>query len=51
LRIATTTNNTEGQTVSLKDYVERMNDDQKTIYYITADNYAAAKGSPHVEIF
>jgi molecular chaperone HtpG len=28
-----------------------MNDDQKTIYYVTADNYAAAKGSPHLEIF
>ena len=51
LRFATTTNDTEEQTVSLKDYVERMNDDQKTIYYVTADNYVAAKGSPHLEIF
>ena len=51
LRFATTTNDTEEQTVSLKDYVERMNENQKTIYYVTADNYAAAKGSPHLEIF
>jgi len=51
LRFATTNNDSEGQTVSLKDYVERMSNDQKTIYYVTADNYTAAKGSPHLEIF
>ncbi len=51
LRFATTHNDSEDQTVSLKDYVERMNDDQKAIYYVTADNYVAAKGSPHLEIF
>jgi len=51
LRFATTNNNSEEQTVSLKDYVERMNGDQKNIYYVTADNYVAAKGSPHLEIF
>ena len=51
LRFASTSNDTEEQTVSLKDYVGRMNKDQKNIYYVTADNYAAAKGSPHLEIF
>lgn len=51
LRFASTSNDTEVQTVSLKDYVGRMNKDQKNIYYVTADNYAAAKGSPHLEIF
>ena len=51
LRFATTNNDSEEQTVSLKDYVERMSNDQKTIYYVTADNYTAAKGSPHLEIF
>ena len=44
LRFASTSNDTEEQTVSLKDYVGRMNKDQKNIYYVTADNYAAAKG-------
>jgi len=51
LRFASTSNDTEEQTVSLKDYIGRMNKDQKNIYYVTADNYAAAKGSPHLEIF
>ena len=51
LRFASTSNDTQEQTVSLKDYVGRMNKDQKNIYYVTADNYAAAKGSPHLEIF
>ena len=51
LRFVSTSNDTEEQTVSLKDYVGRMNKDQKNIYYVTADNYAAAKGSPHLEIF
>ncbi|MDG1869884.1 MAG: molecular chaperone HtpG [Candidatus Thioglobus sp.] len=51
LRFASTSNDTEEQTVSLKDYVGQMNKDQKNIYYVTADNYAAAKGSPHLEIF
>ena len=51
LRFASTSNDTEEQTASLKDYVGRMDKDQKNIYYVTADNYAAAKGSPHLEIF
>ena len=37
--------------VSLGDYVERMGEQQKTIYYITADSIEAAKRSPHLEIF
>ncbi len=28
-----------------------MKDGQKDIYYITADGYAAARNSPHLEIF
>ena len=39
------------QTVSLADYVSRMKDGQNTIYYVTADTYAAAKNSPHLEVF
>jgi len=39
------------QTVTLAQYIERMKEGQDTIYYITADNLASAKNSPHLEIF
>ena len=51
LRFASTCADNEEQTVSLKQYVERMKDGQEKIYYITADSFAAAKHSPHLEIF
>lgn len=51
LRFTTTKSDGEDQTVSLADYIERMGKDQKDIYYVTAETYAAAKGSPHLEIF
>ena len=51
LRFSTTATDTSDQTVSLKDYIGRMKKDQKNIYYVTADSYDAAKGSPHLEIF
>ena len=51
LRFSSTASDSSDQTVSLKDYIGRMNKDQKNIYYVTADNYDAAKGSPHLEIF
>lgn len=51
LRFATTNSNGEDQNVSLAEYIERMGDDQKDIYYVTAETFAAAKGSPHLEIF
>ncbi|MGM0595297.1 MAG: molecular chaperone HtpG, partial [Pseudomonadota bacterium] len=50
LRFASTHNDTEEQNVSLADYIERMKG-QEAIYYITADSFAAAKNSPHLEIF
>ena len=37
--------------VSLADYKARMKDGQATIYYITADNLAAARNSPQLEVF
>lgn len=49
LRFASTTSDT--QTVSLEDYISRMQPNQKKIYYITAENVNAAKSSPHLEIF
>jgi len=51
LRFATTENDSEEQTVSLDDYIGRMKDGQDTIYYVTADSFAAAKNSPHLQIF
>jgi molecular chaperone HtpG len=51
LRFSTTQNDSEQQTVSLHDYVSRMKEGQKAIYFITADGFSAAKNSPHLEIF
>ena len=51
LRFATTQSEGEAQTVSLADYVGRMKEGQEKIYYVTADTYAAAKYSPHLEVF
>lgn len=51
LRFASTHSDREEQTVSLADYIERMSEEQEAIYYITADNFNAAKNSPHLEIF
>ncbi len=51
LRFASTKEDAEAQTVSLTDYVARMKDGQDAIYFITADGFAAARNSPHLEIF
>ena len=51
LRFASTHNDSEEQTVSLDDYIGRMQEGQDKIYYIAADSYSAAKNSPHLEIF
>jgi molecular chaperone HtpG len=50
-RFATTKSEGEDQTVSLDEYIERMAEGQDKIYYITADSPAAARHSPHLEIF
>jgi len=51
LRFASTHSNEAAQTVSLDEYVARMPDGQDKIYFISADNFNAAKSSPHLEIF
>ncbi len=51
LRFASTRNDTEAQEVSLEDYTGRMQEGQEAIYYVTADGFAAARNSPHLEIF
>lgn len=50
-RFASTHADTEEQIVSLKDYISRMKEGQEKIYYITAESFAAAQHSPHLEIF
>ena len=51
LRFASTRDAGDAETVSLDDYVSRMKDGQKGIYYITADGYRTARNSPHLEVF
>jgi molecular chaperone HtpG len=51
IRFATTHNDQDDQTESLDAYVERMKEGQDKIYYITADSPAAARHSPHLEVF
>ncbi|EHA1126099.1 molecular chaperone HtpG [Vibrio navarrensis] len=51
LRFASTEVDSAEQSVSLESYVARMKEGQDKIYYLTADSYAAAKNSPHLEQF
>jgi molecular chaperone HtpG len=51
LRFSSTHAETEAQTVSLADYVSRMKPGQDRIWYITAGSFAAARSSPHLEVF
>ncbi|MBT7952818.1 MAG: molecular chaperone HtpG [Gammaproteobacteria bacterium] len=50
-RFSSTKEDKEEQTVSLEDYIGRMQEGQKAIYYIVADSFSTAKNSPHLEIF
>ena len=49
LRFATTRSSSEKQDQSLVDYVSRAGAEQDKIYYLLAENHAAAKASPHLE--
>ncbi len=49
VRFASST--TDTVTVGLADYKARMKEGQDAIYYVTADNIAAAKNSPQLEVF
>ena len=51
LRFATTKGEGKEQTVSLEDYIGRMQEGQDKIYYVSADSYSAAVNSPHLEVF
>ena len=51
LRFSSTHTDEEKATVSLPQYIERMQKDQKAIYYVIADSFSAAKNSPLLEVF
>ncbi|MGV6859094.1 MAG: molecular chaperone HtpG [bacterium] len=51
MRFASSTQDSSEEKVSLEDYLSRVKEGQDKIYYITADNYNAAKHSPHLEVF
>lgn len=51
LRFSSTYLDNSAQDVSLDDYLARLKDGQEYIYYVSADNFNAAKSSPHLEIF
>ena len=46
-----TTSTQEGLETGFEDYKARMKEGQKAIYYLTAENLAAAKNSPQLELF
>jgi molecular chaperone HtpG len=51
LRFASTHADTAKQEVSFEEYIARMKEAQKYIYYVTAETFAAAKNNPQLEIF
>jgi molecular chaperone HtpG len=51
LRFTTTRSSTDEPDTSLEEYVSRMKEGQDKIYYLLAPTPAAAKSSPHLEIF
>lgn len=50
LRFESTTTE-DGEFTSLKNYVSRMRDDQKEIYYISGDNKEVIRRNPNLEYF
>ena len=51
LRFSSTHTDSETQDVTLDDYISRMKEGQEKIYYVTAETFAAARNSPHLEVF
>ena len=50
-RFSSTKGEDDKQTVSLDAYLERAEESQDKIYYLTAENYLTASRSPHLEVF
>ncbi len=51
LRFTSTKSSSDDADVSFADYIGRMKEGQKDIYYLLAPSPAAAKASPHLEAF
>ena len=51
LRFTSTHEGSQAQSVSLDDYIARMQEGQDKIFFITAESEQAARHSPHLEIF
>ena len=51
LRFASTQADNAEETASLADYVSRMKPGQDKIFYVTAESFAGARSSPHLEVF
>ncbi|MEM7467995.1 MAG: molecular chaperone HtpG, partial [Pseudomonadota bacterium] len=51
LRFASSKDAEAGETVSLEKYLEGMIEGQEEIYFLTGENLATVKSSPHLEIF
>ncbi len=49
LRFASTASEDDKPTASLNDYVGRIKEGQKHVYYVIGDSIAAARGSPFIE--
>ncbi|MDH4872662.1 molecular chaperone HtpG [Pseudomonas sp. BN515] len=51
LRFAATSDESGEQSVSLADYIGRMQEGQDKIYYLTGESYSQVRNSPHLEVF
>ena len=51
LRFHSTQDDEDALKVTLDGYIGRMQDGQEKIYYLTIDSLAAARRSPHLEVF
>ena len=51
LRFVSTHDSAAEPSVSLDDYIERMSEDEDTIWYLSADSLRVAQASPHLEAF
>ncbi|MBF7730681.1 molecular chaperone HtpG [Pseudomonas sp. N040] len=51
LRFAATSDDSGEQSVSLADYLGRLQEGQDKIYFLSGESYAQVRNSPHLEVF